>query len=116
MVVSELLADAAVAPVGLGARDSLRLEAGLCLYGNDIDDTITPVEGGLTWTIPKSRRKTGGFTGAEHILPQLGGKNAAAPATKKGAERRGRRSHAGAWERSMSQGRARTPSPVYAGK
>lgn len=56
---------------GLGARDSLRLEAGLCLYGSDLDDTTTPVEAGLTWTIPKSRRETGGFLGAERILTQI---------------------------------------------
>ena len=64
-----------MAPCGLGARDSLRLEAGLCLYGNDIDDNITPIEGGLTWTIggPKSRRrKEQGFLGAEKILESDG--------------------------------------------
>jgi glycine cleavage system aminomethyltransferase T len=48
---SALLAHSAVKPAGLGARDSLRLEAGLCLYGNDLDETINPVEGALTWTI-----------------------------------------------------------------
>lgn len=56
---------------GLGARDSLRLEAGMCLYGNDLDDTTTPVEAGLAWVIPKDRRETGGFRGAEVIIPQL---------------------------------------------
>merc|ERR1711923_391281 len=56
---------------GLGARDSLRLEAGLCLYGNDIDESTTPVEATLAWTIPKSRRKTGGFPGDSIILEQL---------------------------------------------
>lgn len=56
---------------GLGARDSLRLEAGMCLYGHDLDDTTTPVEGALAWIIPPERRKTGGFHGAEVILPQL---------------------------------------------
>merc|ERR1719228_1294869 len=56
---------------GLGARDSLRLEAGLCLYGNDIDTTTTPVEASLAWTIPKTRRSHGGFPGAEVILKQL---------------------------------------------
>lgn len=61
----------AVRPVGLGARDSLRLEAGLCLYGNDIDDTTTPVEAALTWTIGKRRREEGGFLGAETILKQV---------------------------------------------
>jgi len=56
---------------GLGARDSLRLEAGMCLYGHDIDDSTTPVEAGLSWIIAKSRREKGGFNGAETILPQL---------------------------------------------
>lgn len=60
-----------VRPVGLGARDSLRLEAGLCLYGNDIDDTTSPVEAGLTWTIGKRRREEGGFLGAETILKHI---------------------------------------------
>jgi aminomethyltransferase len=69
-----LLADSDVRPVGLGARDSLRLEAGLCLYGHDIDTTTTPVEGALEWSIQKSRRggaRAGGFPGAEVILSQL---------------------------------------------
>ncbi|KAJ3311852.1 hypothetical protein HDV04_003592 [Boothiomyces sp. JEL0838] len=58
---------------GLGARDSLRLEAGLCLYGHDLNEEITPVEGALTWTIGQRRRKEGGFLGAEKILPQIKG-------------------------------------------
>lgn len=70
-----LMADSAVAPVGLGARDSLRLEAGLCLYGNDIDESTTPVEAALTWAIQKARRaggaREGGFPGAERILAEL---------------------------------------------
>ena len=66
-----LLAEAEVGPVGLGARDSLRLEAGLCLYGHDIDETTTPVEAGLTWAIQKRRREEGGFPGAEVIQRQL---------------------------------------------
>jgi aminomethyltransferase len=70
-----LLRDPAVAPVGLGARDILRLEAGLCLYGSDLDETTTPVEAALEWTIPKIRRAGGaraaGFFGAEAILRQL---------------------------------------------
>jgi aminomethyltransferase len=64
-----------VKPAGLGARDSLRLEAGLCLYGNDLDETINPVEGALVWTMggPKSRRrKEQGFLGAEHFLEKDG--------------------------------------------
>lgn len=56
---------------GLGARDSLRLEAGMCLYGHDLDDTTTPVEGALSWIIPKDRREKGGFHGADAILAQL---------------------------------------------
>ncbi|MBF0373749.1 MAG: glycine cleavage system aminomethyltransferase GcvT [Alphaproteobacteria bacterium] len=70
-VARVLLAQSEVAPVGLGARDSLRLEAGLCLYGGDIDTTTTPIEAGLAWTIGKRRRAEGGFPGAEIILGQL---------------------------------------------
>ena len=70
-----LLAQPEVKPVGLGARNSLRLEAGLCLYGNDIDATTTPVEASLNWAIQKVRRsggaRAGGFPGAEKILAQL---------------------------------------------
>ncbi|KAH7049963.1 hypothetical protein BKA57DRAFT_461598 [Linnemannia elongata] len=66
-----LIADPRVELAGLGARDSLRLEAGLCLYGNDLDETTTPVEAGLTWTIGKRRRAEGGFLGAEKIQEQL---------------------------------------------
>ncbi|MCJ1318671.1 Aminomethyltransferase, mitochondrial [Xylographa vitiligo] len=56
---------------GLGARDSLRLEVGMCLYGHDLDDSTTPVEAGLAWIVPKARRTSGGFHGAETILSQL---------------------------------------------
>jgi aminomethyltransferase len=56
---------------GLGARDSLRLEAGMCLYGHDLDDSTTPAEAGLGWVVSKQRRIGGGFHGAEIILPQL---------------------------------------------
>jgi len=56
---------------GLGARDSLRLEAGMCLYGHDLDDTTTPVEAALSWIIPKERREGNTFHGADVILPQL---------------------------------------------
>jgi aminomethyltransferase len=70
-----LLAQPEVKPVGLGARNSLRLEAGLCLYGNDIDTTTTPVEAALNWAIQKVRRtggaRAGGFPGAATILAQL---------------------------------------------
>jgi len=70
-----LLEDADVLPIGLGARDSLRLEAGLCLYGHDIDATTTPVEAALEWSMQKSRRaggsRIGGFLGAEKVLAQF---------------------------------------------
>ena len=62
-----------VEPAGLGARDTLRLEAGLCLYGQDIDRSTTPVEAGLGWTIGRRRRAEGGFPGADIILDQLAG-------------------------------------------
>jgi aminomethyltransferase len=74
-LAKKLLENSDVLPIGLGARDSLRLEAGLCLYGHDIDTTTTPVEGALEWSIQKSRRKggarSGGFAGADKILHQL---------------------------------------------
>lgn len=66
-----LLADDRVKPIGLGARDSLRLEGGLCLYGHDIDTTTSPVEGALTWSIQKRRREDGGFPGAARIQKEL---------------------------------------------
>jgi aminomethyltransferase len=72
-----LLAQPEVKPIGLGARNSLRLEAGLCLYGNDIDTTTTPVEANLNWAIQKVRRtggaRAGGFSGAETVMGQLNG-------------------------------------------
>ncbi|MBB2189534.1 glycine cleavage system aminomethyltransferase GcvT [Gluconacetobacter azotocaptans] len=74
-VAEALLAQPGVAPAGLGARDSLRLEAGLCLYGSDIDRTTSPVEAALEWSIQKSRRaggaRAGGFPGADIVLVQL---------------------------------------------
>jgi aminomethyltransferase len=73
-----LLEQPEVKPIGLGARNSLRLEAGLCLYGNDIDTTTTPVEAALTWAIQKVRRtggaRAGGFPGADRVLGQLDGR------------------------------------------
>ncbi len=79
-----LLAQPEVQPIGLGARNSLRLEAGLCLYGNDIDTTTTPVEAALNWAMQKVRRtggdRAGGFPGADKVLAQLDG---TAPATRK---------------------------------
>jgi aminomethyltransferase len=81
-LVTKLLDDPDVLPIGLGARDSLRLEAGLCLYGHDIDTSTSPVEAALEWSVQKSRRsggaRAGGFPGADVILPQF----------EKGASRR----------------------------
>lgn len=70
-LVESLLADPDVKPIGLGARDSLRLEAGLCLYGHDIDEETSPVEADLVWSIGKRRRSEGGFTGAERITREI---------------------------------------------
>ncbi|MEH2478712.1 aminomethyltransferase [Nitrobacteraceae bacterium AZCC 2146] len=85
------LIDSGALPIGLGARDSLRLEAGLCLYGHDIDTTTTPVEAGLTWSIQKSRRtggaRAGGFFGADQILAQL---DDSAPRCRVGLQPEGR--------------------------
>ena len=66
-----LLADPLVKPVGLGARDSLRLEGGLCLYGHELDETISPVEADLVWSIQKRRRAEGGFIGAGRVQKEL---------------------------------------------
>jgi aminomethyltransferase len=66
-----LLAQEGVQPIGLGARDSLRLEAGLCLWGHDIDEGVSPVEAALGWSIPKRRRAEGGFPGARRITEEL---------------------------------------------
>jgi aminomethyltransferase len=70
-VARGLLASPEVWPIGLGARDSLRLETGLCLYGHDIDESTTPIEADLAWTIGKRRRAEGGFLGAATVLRQL---------------------------------------------
>uniref|UniRef100_H3B6A4 Aminomethyltransferase n=1 Tax=Latimeria chalumnae TaxID=7897 RepID=H3B6A4_LATCH len=70
-LVETLLKNSEVKMAGLGARDSLRLEAGLCLYGNDIDEMTTPVEASLVWTIGKRRRTTLDFPGAAIIVPQI---------------------------------------------
>ncbi|NVO27665.1 glycine cleavage system aminomethyltransferase GcvT [Donghicola sp. C2-DW-16] len=86
-----LIALDAVEPIGLGARDSLRLEAGLCLHGNDIDAGTTPIEGDLLWAIQKTRRaggeRAGGFPGAEIILDQIAN---GAPRTRVGLSPEGR--------------------------
>ena len=80
-LANALLAQPEVKPIGLGARNSLRLEAGLPLYGNDIDSNTTPVEAGLQWAIQKVRRaggaRAGGFPGATKILAQLAGETGA---------------------------------------
>jgi aminomethyltransferase len=70
-IAERLLDDPRVKPIGLGARDSLRLEAGLCLYGHDIDETTSPVEAALTWSIQKRRREEGGFPGAGRVREEL---------------------------------------------
>lgn len=70
-IARKLLDDDRVKPIGLGARDSLRLEAGLCLYGHDMDETTTPVEAALTWAVAKSRREKADFPGARKILKQI---------------------------------------------
>jgi aminomethyltransferase len=74
-----LLKDPRIKPIGLGARDSLRLEAGLCLYGHDIDLTTSPIEAGLLWSIQKRRRTEGGFPGAGRIQSEI----AAGPTRKR---------------------------------
>jgi aminomethyltransferase len=66
-----LLGEPEVAPIGLGARDSLRLEAGLCLYGHELDETTDPIEAALSWSIQKRRRLEGGFPGAKRIQNAL---------------------------------------------
>jgi aminomethyltransferase len=82
-----LLAQPEVKPIGLGARNSLRLEAGLCLYGNDIDTTTHPVEAALTWSIQKLRRpggeRAGGYPGANLLEPLLRAEGAQAPSRKR---------------------------------
>ncbi len=70
-IVERLLAHPEVKLIGLGARDSLRLEAALCLYGHDIDASTSPVEAGLAWSIGERRRQEGGFPGASRILDEL---------------------------------------------
>ncbi len=71
MLARLLLARPDVAPIGLGARDSLRLEAGLCLYGHELDETVDPIEASLDWSIQKRRRAEGGFPGVERIRNAL---------------------------------------------
>jgi aminomethyltransferase len=107
-----LLAEPEVAPAGLGARDTLRLEAGLCLYGHDIDTTTTPVEAGLTWAIQKVRRpggeRAGGYPGAERD-------RAAARRRRAGQAGRPRRARAraGARRRAHRRRRRRADRPRH---
>src|SRR5579885_3777341 len=70
-VARALLADPAVLPIGLGARDSLRLEAGLCLYGHDMDEATDPVEANLVWSIGKRRKEARDFPGSTRIMEHL---------------------------------------------
>ncbi len=72
-IVKNLLSDERVKPIGLGARDSLRLEAGLCLYGHDLNSDISPIEADLSWVIQKRRREAADFPGAARILKELAG-------------------------------------------
>jgi aminomethyltransferase len=71
-IVREILADTRVKPIGLGARDSLRLEVGLCLSGHDFTEAHTPISAGLAWAVPKVRRERKDFPGATRMLQELG--------------------------------------------
>jgi aminomethyltransferase len=86
-LAKRLLAESEVKPVGLGARDSLRLEAGLCLYGHDLDEKTTLVEADLAWTVGKRRREEGGFPGADIVRHQL---QSGAPRKRVGIQPEGR--------------------------
>ena len=74
-LVEQLLAHPDVEPIGLGARDSLRLEAGLCLYGHDIDTSVSPIEAGLIWSVQKNRREGSGYFGAERVAADIANKS-----------------------------------------
>ena len=97
-----LLSAQAVAPAGLGARDSLRIEAGLCLYGNDIDENTTPVEAGLRWSLSRARLQTGDCAGAARLLEQI---NAGATRKRVGLQLEGKQA-ARAGSEIFSQGQA----------
>ncbi|GMK56360.1 hypothetical protein CspeluHIS016_0302000 [Cutaneotrichosporon spelunceum] len=70
-ITEQILAIPEVWPIGLGARDSLRLEAGMCLYGNELNESVSPIEGGLAWLVSKDRRVEGAFPGSSRILAEL---------------------------------------------
>ena len=92
-IAERLLSEPSVKLIGLGARDSLRLEAGLCLYGHDIDTTTSPVEAALTWSIGKRRREEGGFPGAERIqreIARAAPRACASASSRRAARRRAR--------------------------
>ena len=97
-----LLSAEAVAPAGLGARDSLRIEAGLCLYGNDIDEATTPVEAGLRWSLNRACLQAGTCSGATRLLEQI---NAGAPRKRVGLQLEGKQA-ARAGSEIFSQGQA----------
>jgi aminomethyltransferase len=99
LLAQALLSQPGVQPAGLGARDSLRLEAGLCLYGQDIDDTTSPIEAALTWTIGKRRRMAWDFPGAERVRAELA---EGAPRLRVGVQPEGRQP-------------ARAGTPIHAG-
>ena len=99
--------------VGLGARDSLRLEAGLCLYGHDIDDTTTPIEAGLAWSIGERRRHEGGFPGAAIIQSQIAD---GAPRRRVGILPEGRRPRASIRRSAIPPARASARSPAAASR
>ena len=111
-VVKNLLSSGIAQMAGLGARDSLRLEAGLCLYGNDIDEETTPIEADLTWTISKRRRQLADFPGAKIILEQL---EKGPPKKRVGIKSSGACPRGGAEIRSSKDENSRTIGKVTSG-
>ena len=105
-----LLRESEIEPIGLGARDSLRLEAGLCLYGHELDETIDPIEAGLAWSIQKRRRVEGGFPGAGRVQASARRRPAAAAASASGSK--GARPRAKAPKSSAPSGEADRPRDV----
>ena len=109
-----LLADAQVKPVGLGARDSLRLEAGLCLYGHDIDETISPVEADLVWSIGKRRAERGRLLGAARVQTELAERHGA-QARRHQAARAARRRARARWSPTWRAARSAASPPAASG-